>query len=101
MKGTAAPTLIIDEIGLTTFDHDVARLKIAEEEVLVVGSKQVIGQVVKVFFQGLLVKTHPGEHQEVVFEIVQIPKHGLFVEGGLGIAVLVAQVLPPNDLQAG
>src|SRR5262249_8205736 len=51
--------LVIEEEGIRVAQHDVARLKIAIEEEVVVGAEQELGEATEVVFEGLLVERNP------------------------------------------
>ena len=85
LQGTLAAALIVDEIDIVVMNHDVARLKVAIKKVFAVGGEQVFYQRVKVIFQQLFVKWNIDQLEEIVFEVVEVPLHGLPVEGGTRI----------------
>ena len=102
LQRTSSSALIINKIRLSAANHDIARLKIAEEEVVGVGGEQEIGERMEVFFQGGFAEPCLADHEEVVLEVVEVEEHSLFIESGLGIAVgFVVEVLSPQDLEAG
>src|SRR5258708_37244316 len=89
LKRPLAPTLIVEKKRLPRFQHYVAGLEIAVEEIVAVGAQQEICQALEIIFQSLLVERNSGEPQKVVFEIVQVPGDGLAVEAVPRIAQLV------------
>ena len=48
---------------------------------------ELVGETLEVVLQKLLVERYVGEFQKIVFEIVEVPKHGLSVESLAGIGV--------------
>ena len=72
-----AATLVIDEVGLAFMHHDVAGLKVAVHEPFVLGGEKEAGEGFKVFFQSLFVKGDAGQLKEVIFEVGEVPAHGL------------------------
>src|SRR5438045_4988325 len=89
LQRALAPALIIDEERPAVAQQDVARLKITIEKVVARGGEQEFRQAAEVIFQRLLVERNPGEPEEIIFEIIQIPGDGLPVKAGNRIADLI------------
>ena len=100
LQGAFAAALIVNEIGQAAAQHDVARLKIAIEEIIGRGPKEEIGEAVEIGFQGAFVKGNAGEPQKIVFAVVQVPGDGLPIEAGNGITEAVVEVARGFDLEA-
>src|SRR5256885_9395116 len=100
LKRALAPALIIDEERPTVAQHDVARLKITIEKVVARGGEQEFRQAAEVIFQRLLVERNPGEPEEIIFEIIQIPRDGLPVKASNRIADLIVQIAAGLDLES-
>ena len=81
LQSPSSSTLIVNKIDITVLEHDVPRLEITIEEIVLVRFQQTFDQRVEVVFEVQLVERDVGEFQEVVFEIVQVPLDGLPVEG--------------------
>ena len=95
-----AAALVVEEERLAIAQHDVARLEIAIEKVVVRRGEQEFGEAGEVVFEGLLVEGNAGEAQEIVLEVVQVPGDGLAIEAGARIADFVVQVAAGFDLKA-
>ncbi len=101
--------LVVEEKGLwfvrilarNFTHHDIARLKIAVEEIIATGAQQEFHQAAEVAFQRLFVEWNAGEPEKVILEIIEIPRDRLAIEAGAGIADFIVQVASGFDLKAG
>ncbi len=86
LQSSASPSLVVDEKQFALMYHDITRLKIAVQKVMAIGLQQVFGKNIEIIFQFLFVEIDMSQFQKIIFEIVQIPHHGLFVKLISGIA---------------
>src|SRR5690348_12924871 len=101
LQSTLSAALVIEKIGLAVAQHDVARLKIAIEKIVARGAEKEIRQPAEIFFQGVLVEGNARETQKIIFEIVEVPRDGLPIETGDGIANAVVEVAASFNLKPG
>ena len=80
LQRALAAALVVEEQRLPVAQHDVARLEIAIEKIIVIGAEQKLGQAAEIVLQRLLVEGNAGQAQKVILEIVQVPGDGLAVE---------------------
>ncbi len=99
LKRAFAAALVVEKVRLAVANHDVAGLEIAIKEVIAGSSQKETGQAAEVVFEGLLVEGDAGETEEVVLEVVEIPRNGLTIEAGAGIADLVVEIAAGIDLK--
>ncbi len=100
MQRAFAAALIVQKEWLAVAQHDVARLEIPIEKVIVRRAQQEFRQPAEIVFQRLFVEGNAGEPQKVILEIVQVPGDGLAIEAGARIAHFVIQVAAGFDLKA-
>src|SRR5208282_2932299 len=100
LQGAFAAALVVDEIRLAVAEQDVAGLKIAVEEIIARGTEQKIGEAVEIFFERMFVEGNAGEPQKIIFEIIEIPRDGLAIETGNGMADGVVEIAAGLDLEA-
>ena len=96
-----AAALVVQKKWLAVAPHDVARLEIAIEKVVVRGAQQEFRQTAEIVFQRLFVERNAGQAKKVVLEIVQVPGDRLAIEAAARIAHLVIQIASRLDLKAG
>ena len=91
--------MIVEKIRLPFAQHDVARLKIAIQEEVALGTQKKFREALEIVFQRLLVKWDSGETQKIVFEIVEVPDDGLAIEAATGITNAVVEIAASLDLK--
>src|SRR5215471_3014432 len=84
-----ASTLVVEEKRIPILQHDVPRLEVTIEEVVVICREQELRQAAEVPFERLFIEGNTRQPQEVVLEVVQIPRDRLPVEARTGITHLV------------
>ncbi len=99
LESAFAAALVVEEERLAVANHDVAGLEVAVEKVVAGGGEKKTCEAAKVVFEGLFVEGDAGETEEVVLEVIEIPRNGLPVEAGAGIADFVVQVASGIDLE--
>src|ERR1039458_9564399 len=99
MQRAFAAALVVKEKGLAVAQHDIARLKIPVEKIVMAGAEQKLRQAAKVMLQRLFVEGYAGKPQEIILEIVQVPGDGLAIEAGSRITHFVIQVTACLDLK--
>src|ERR1035437_8462528 len=99
MQRAFATALVVKKKGLAVAQHDIARLKIPVEKIVMAGAEQKLRQAGKVMFQRLFVEGYAGKPQEIILEIVQIPRDGLTIEAGARIAHFVIQIAACLNLE--
>src|SRR6266481_8327493 len=81
LQRTFAAALIVEEKGLVFVQnfaqHDVAGLEVAIEKIVAAGAQQEFRQAAEIVFQRLLVEWNAGEPEEVILEIIQVPRYRL------------------------
>ncbi len=100
LKRAFAAALIINEEGLAIAKQDVARLKIAVEKIIARGAEQKIGEAAEIVFESVLVEGNAGEAEKIILEIVEIPRDGLPIKAGDGIADAIIEIAAGFDLEA-
>src|SRR6267143_99681 len=101
LQSAFAAALIIHKKGIAVAQQDVAGLEVAVEKVIARSAQQKFREAAKIVLQGLFVEGDAGETEEIIFEIVQIPRDGLAIEAGDGIADTVVQITAVFELKAG
>ncbi len=101
LEGSPPASLVVDEPGLSVPQHDVARLEIPVEEVVRTGFQEKVDESLEVPLQGRLAEGHVSQLEEVVLEVVEVPKDGLAVEGFPGIRHRVVHHRVPFHLEPG
>src|SRR5467141_1128088 len=101
LQSAFAAALIIHKKGIAVAQQDVGGLEVAVEKVIARSAQQKFREAAKIVLQGLFVEGDAGETEEIIFEIVQIPRDGLAIEAGDGIADTVVQITAGFDLEAG
>src|SRR5262252_4103649 len=91
LERTFAPSLVIDEKRPASVQHDIPRLKIAIQEIVVGGAQQKIRQSSEIIFERLFVERDARESEEVILKIIQIPSDRLTIEAITRIANAVVQ----------
>ena len=94
-----AAALVVQKKRLTVAQHDIARLEIPIEKIIVAGGEQKLRQAGEIMLQRLFIEGHAGEPQKIILEIVQIPGDGLAIEAGARIAYFVIQIAASLDLK--
>src|SRR5882762_1997266 len=92
LQGAFAAALIVQEKWQAVAQHNVARLEVAIQKVIVGGAQQELGQAAEVVLQRLFVEGDASQSEKIVFEIIQIPGDGLAIETGARIAHFVVQI---------
>ncbi len=100
LQRALAAALIVQEKRLAVAQHDVARLEIPIEKIIVAGAQQELGQAAEIVFQRLFVEGDAGEPEKIILEVIQIPGDGLAIEAGARITHLVIQIAAGFDLKA-
>src|SRR6202021_1082772 len=95
-----AAALIVEKKGKAITQHDVAGLEIAIEKKIAAGVEEEFRGAAEVIFERLLVEGDAGQAQEIILEIIQIPRYRLAIETGARIADLVIQIATGLDLKA-
>src|ERR1035438_2096062 len=99
MQRALATALVVKKKGLAVAQHNIARLKIPVEKIVMAGAEEKLRQAGKVMFQRLFVEGYAGKPQEIILEIVQIPRDGLAIEAGARIAHFVIQIAACLNLE--
>jgi hypothetical protein len=74
-------------------------LEIAIEEVIVIRAEQKLRQASEVVLESLFIKRYAGKPEEIVFEVIEIPRNGLSIETRPRVANPVIQIPPCFDLE--
>src|SRR5262249_27235039 len=91
--------LIVDEMGFSVPQQNVAGLKIAVEEEIAWRAQKEFGEAAEVGFESVFVEGNARKAQKVVLEIVQVPGDGLLIEAGGRIALRIVEVAAGFDLE--
>jgi hypothetical protein len=94
-----AAALVVEKVRLAVANHDVAGLKVAVEKIVAGGGEKESGKAAEIVFEGLLVEGDASETEKVVLEVVEIPRNGLPVEAGAGIADFIVEIAAGIDLE--
>src|SRR5262249_1410905 len=89
MQRALAPSLVVEEKRLPITQHDVARLKIPIQKIIMPSAQQKFRQPPEIIFERLLVEGNARQPKKVVFEIIQVPADRLAVKAGPRIGHLV------------
>src|SRR5579872_451032 len=92
LQSAFAAALVIEEERLAVAQHDVARLEIAVEKIVVAGGKQKPGQAPEILLEGLFIERHAGKAEEIILEIVEVPGDGLAIEARTRVTDFVVQI---------
>ena len=85
LRGTATSALEVDVIQFVSH-HDISSLEVAIHEIIGIGSEEVVGKGVEVVLKELLIKGYVEELEEVVLEVVEVPKDRLAIEIGTRVS---------------
>src|SRR5688572_2915495 len=66
LEGASSSSLIVEKIGSSVAQHDVARLKVPIEEVVLIGAQKEFREDSEIVLERLLVERNAGKPQEVV-----------------------------------
>ena len=95
--------MIVEKVGLISArnaaHHDVAGLEISIEKVIAAGAQQKLRQAAEIVLQRLLIESNSSQSEEVVLEVIEIPRNRLPVKAGTRITHLVVQIAPGFDLK--
>src|ERR1700674_3383796 len=80
LKCPLAPSLIVEKKRLPISQHHVPRLEIAIHEIIAIRAQQEIRQRIEVVFKRLLIERNPSQPQEIIFEVIQVPRNRLPVK---------------------
>ena len=78
------PALIVNVVECPVVDHDVAGLEVTVYKEGCVGLEEEVDEVVEIVFEPFFVEGDVCEFEEIVFEVVEFPKHCPAVEFGAG-----------------
>ncbi|MNC86978.1 hypothetical protein D3C83_26710 [compost metagenome] len=100
MKGALSASLVIQEEGLSIAKHDVARLEVPVQEVIVIRVQQELRQAAEIVFQNLFIEGNSGELEKIVLKVVQVPGNGLTIEACPRVTHLVIETAARFDLES-
>src|SRR3954469_20897311 len=100
MECALSTALIVEKVWLIAAKHDVARLEIAIQKIITIGTQQKISKDTEIIFESLLAEGNSGKSQEVVFEIIQVPGNRLSIETLARVADFEIQIASGLDLEA-
>ena len=100
MQRALPAALIVQKKWLAVAQHNIPRLEVPIQKIVVVGAQQKSRQSAEIVLQSLFVERDSGEPQKIILKIVQIPRDGLPVKAGARITDLVIQIAARLHLKA-